>query len=684
MTPADLISQTRPDSLQDARAVLQQARSGNITYFPSPVDWREEVLYFLLPDRFSDGKEASRDLLTRQEIETLRNTENRPDWNWKNWADSGKRWQGGTIRGIQGRLEYLSGLGITSIWIGPVFHQRARLDTYHGYGIQDFLEIDPRFGTRRELADLVAAAHDRGIRVILDIIVNHSGDNWGYLPPQKLPNEAINQPSFRGWPDFYGNPFDPDTKDWDLAWRNEQGQGFTTDAGDLSGIHDGVWPGEFQTETVYTRAGMGSLGAGDIADRHAENKRTDFYALKDFALDVNDTLRYLVEVFQYWIAITDCDGFRLDTVKHMAVEETRNFCGAVREFADHLGKRNFFIVGEIAGGDFFQDFVLDHLGVLEKNLSAALDIGSARLHLHAIGKGLQRGTDYLEGFKEDAEDFGSHRFVGERHVSILDDHDHVMGSKIRFSSEIPDDSPVKDFQVTAPTALQLFTLGIPCIYYGTEQAFAGPAHSQLRFVVNEGWNDGGNHGDRYLREAIFGPKHPRAEHTHDLPTQLSQADTSLPGFGPFGTAGKHCFDPESPAYVRIAHLCEVRKKHMALKIGRQYARQVRLPHTGFEFPASGEIVAWSRILSTQEALVVVNANGREARGGDVVISAELWQPGMEFTVVANTAQAASAGTFGGSHPIGSKVTVRRISSQEPAFVEMRGIPRSEAVVLVAG
>ena len=69
-------------------------------------------------------------------------------------------------------------------------------------------------------------------------------------------------------------------------------------------------------------------------------------------------------------------------------------------------------------------------------------------------------------------------------------------------------------------AVQLFTLGIPCIYYGTEQAFAGPAHSQLRWLTGEGWG-GGDHADRYLREAMFGPDHPRAGHDQPLPHQVA-------------------------------------------------------------------------------------------------------------------------------------------------------------------
>ncbi|MDX1983429.1 MAG: alpha-amylase family glycosyl hydrolase, partial [Bryobacteraceae bacterium] len=486
------------------RELLDRARRDGLRYFPSPLDWRDEVLYFLLPDRFSDGRETERPLLSRDEIRALRTGTARPGWNWKDWADSGKRWQGGTINGIRGRLEYLKDLGVSAIWMGPVFKQRARLDSYHGYGIQDFLEVDPRFGTREDLQDLVKAAHARQIRIILDVIVNHSGDNWGYVPVGRPVDDVRNEPPFRPWPDHYGNPANSETAGWRLSWRDEQQAGFTINGNDVHQPHDGVWPRELRELDNYTRAGMGNLGAGAIEDPHAENKRTDFFSLKDFALDSGHTLAYLTECFKYWIAITDCDGFRIDTVKHMSLEDTRNFCGAIREFADTLGKRNFLLVGEIAGGDFFQDFVLDNLAILQRNLGAALDIGSARTSLNRVARGEAPGSEYFNLFRDSSQGFESHRQFGDRHVSILDDHDHVIGDKIRFSAFLPDTAPTKDFHTAAATAIQLFTLGIPCIYYGTEQAFAGPAQSQLQFVFGEGWNDGGNSGDRFLREAMFG------------------------------------------------------------------------------------------------------------------------------------------------------------------------------------
>jgi glycosidase len=509
------------------------------------------------------------------------------------------------------------------------------------------------------------------------------------VPPVATPRDALDEaPAYRSFPDFYGNPRNPDVSGWSVAWRDERQRGVSADGTRLTGPHDAVFPLEFRDVSWYARAGMGNLGAGDIADAHAEHKRTDFFSLKDIALDASGALAGLTDCYKYWIALSDCDGFRIDTVKHMALEETRNFCGAVGEFAATLGKRNFLLVGEIAGGDDLQDFVLDHLAVLRRNLSAALDIGSARLILQGVAKGLQPAADYFAEFRESSTGFESHRAFGNRHVSILDDHDHVVGSKVRFSSEIPDASPVKDHQVVLATALQLFTLGIPCIYYGSEQAFAGPAQHQLPFLLAQGWNDATDFGDRYLREAMFGPDHPRAHHDLDLRTQVTQEDAALPGFGAFGTAGRHCFDELSPAYVRIAALCRVRAAHPVLRGGRQYQRQLRLPHTGFAFQPGGELVAWSRILDAEEAVIVANSNGDRPSGGDVVIAAELSGPGAEYVVLVNTAEVAveagpAPGTYRGTHPAGSHVPVRgRSVPSEPAFSEIRDVQPAEVLVLL--
>ncbi len=139
MTFADnALNQNRPENIR-AHVLLPRRQQ----YFPSPADWRDEVLYFLLVDRFSDGQEATRPLLDRQNLAAARpQLPGGYSWRWDRWAESGAdRWQGGMLAGTQSKLSYLKKLGVTTIWLSPVFKQRGHLDTYHGYGIQDFLDV---------------------------------------------------------------------------------------------------------------------------------------------------------------------------------------------------------------------------------------------------------------------------------------------------------------------------------------------------------------------------------------------------------------------------------------------------------------------------------------------------------------------------------------------------------------
>ncbi|MFZ1803526.1 MAG: alpha-amylase family glycosyl hydrolase [Nitrospira sp.] len=646
-TPAaqDLLSRPIPQNLTDI------ALPRRVKFHSSPGDWRDEVLYFLLVDRFSDGREASRPLLDRTRRAAFRpHGHHRQPWRWDRWAESGAhRWQGGTLKGVESKLGYLHDLGITALWLSPVFKQRGHLNTFHGYGIQHFLDVDPRFGTRNDLVALVDAAHARGMRIILDIIFNHSGFNWVYPGGAK-------EPVYKPFPDRY--PFG--------SWLGRSGE----EIGNHVDDHEaGVWPAEMQAIDSYTRAGAGNLGGGSLDDPNAEHKRTDFFTLRDFSLSAPGVLDHLAACYRYWITLTDCDGFRIDTLKHVSYEEGRNFCGAIKEFSANLGKTNFLLVGEVAGGDFAQDRYLDVLG---RNLDAALDIGGMRMTLQNVAKGLAPPQTYFDGFDAGKAEMGSHRNIGQRHVSILDDHDHVFGHKIRFSSEAASEE-----QVVAGVALQLFTLGIPCIYYGTEQSFAGPEESERRFLP--GWK-GGDHADRYLREAMFGPEHPRASGLAGL-TATNGLDRTLPGFGPFGTAGAHCFDPHFHAYRRLAALAAIRQRFPVLRVGRQYLRPISLFDGPFLLRESGELVAWSRILSDEEALCIVNAHGTQIRGGDVMADADLNQPDMAFTVVANSMEAGAGTSAGIAHPVGSQLSIKR-RSDGTAFVEIRNLAPSAVIVAV--
>jgi len=442
----------------------------------SPQDWRDQVLYFLLPDRFSKGNEDQLPLFDGANPAQFQAP------NKGAWMEAGKRFQGGTLQGIASKLDYLAQLGATALWIGPVWRQRPDLETYHGYGIQNFLDVDPRFGSRQDLRDLVDAAHARGMYVLLDAIYNHSGNNWFYSvegQPQTMVDYRFEPPYL-----FHG-------------WRSGAGVSIAN----IAGENDGAWPRELQNIEWYTRAGR--IGRWDPEPwedpLHPDNefRRGDFFDLKDLNLNRDDVLSALIRVYQYWIALSDCDGFRIDTVKHVPWEVSRNFCGAIREYAETIGKENFLLLGEVTGG---AGMARNYLEIFGRNIDAVLDIGGPAVKLAGMVKGLAPGSDFFEQFRGH-DLLGSHRETGRYHVSILDDHDMVGRGKHRFAAH--SGIPNRDQQVAHAVGTQLTTLGIPCIYYGTEQALDGTEDRHDSTIEPRGDDGKIPFDDRYIREAMF-------------------------------------------------------------------------------------------------------------------------------------------------------------------------------------
>src|SRR5262249_30714702 len=144
------------------------------TFTPSPAAWEDQVLYFLLVDRFSDGKEKdghrdNEDRPVRTGATPLHRPEDRGRVDYDDWLRAGGDWQGGTLAGLKSKLGSLRQLGVTALWVSPVFRQVAFEPSYHGYGIQNFLDVDSHFGTRAEFREFVRSAHEQGIYVLLDI-----------------------------------------------------------------------------------------------------------------------------------------------------------------------------------------------------------------------------------------------------------------------------------------------------------------------------------------------------------------------------------------------------------------------------------------------------------------------------------------------------------------------------------
>jgi glycosidase len=413
---------------------------------PSPVDWRDQFVYFLLVDRFDNNAEG---IPAYDPASASRHSD----------PAQGRSFQGGNIKGITRRLDYIKDLGCTAVWLSPIFKNRQeKNDSYHGYGIQDFLEVDRRFGTTEDLQELVREAHARGMYVILDIIINHTGDNWAY--PGDYP--------YYFWREAPG-PFDFG------IWREaDPAPGFQED--------DAVWPLELQHEECYKRRGQ----IQNWGDPY-EAINGDFLTLKELDITRPDVLDSLIKAYKYWIAAADIDGFRVDTVKHMEDTAAALFCNGIREYARRIGKHNFFIFGEVVGDDrTLQRYIGRNCrfeGTNERfpSLDACLDFPLYFLLEETI-KGFISPIHLRERYERFKTQYADHGAAGRYFVTFVDNHDQMSRPYRRFMHNNPYPQ-----QAVLAIGYLLTSQGVPCIYYGTEQGF-----------------DGGGDNDRYVRECMFG------------------------------------------------------------------------------------------------------------------------------------------------------------------------------------
>ena len=435
------------------RALTEVDFTPSSIVFPSPEDWRDQVIYFLLVDRFNSSK-IKGEPFRKEPLAEQRDLEER------------KKWQGGNLEGVMEKLDYIQELGATAIWLSPILKNRAESSSYHGYAIQNFLEVDPRFGTLEDLRKLVTAAHEKKMYVILDIVVNHTGDNWYYREYEQ------SSPPYRNWPYEFGD------------WRKEKPEG------QLQWPEDAVWPQELQNEDWYRRQGE----VTDWTDR-TQYLNGDFYNLKELRTTDSAVRGALIDVYKWLIAKTDADGFRVDTVKHVETQFFAVFCSALREYALSIGKKNFFIFGEVAGEDTLMETYIgpntpSPSGEFFLGLDSVLDFPLFHV-LPDVIKGFKSPDELRERYTKLHGTLSSHGLASRYYVTFLDNHDQSQ----RFLCG----NPYTD-QVKQGIGYLFTSLGVPCIYYGTEQGFNGGDYRDETAKRIDGFSDA------FVRECMFGGK----------------------------------------------------------------------------------------------------------------------------------------------------------------------------------
>jgi glycosidase len=287
-------------------------------------------------------------------------------------------------------------------------------------------------------------------------------------------------------------------------------------------------------------------------------------------------------VYCFWIAYADVDGFRIDAAKHVGLDALRALCDVLREFSQSIGKERFLLAGEVSGGREHAWSVVDKTG-----LDAALGIEDIPGKLERMVTGQSDPADYFSLFRNWILDRPEgHRWYRNQVITLVDDHDQVR--KGTEKCRLCGDSRFHDLAFNA-IATQLTTMGIPCIYYGSEQGFDSGGRA--------------NTSDLVLRENMFGGR-----------------------FGGLGTEGRHFFDEDSELYRAISALTELRKKLLPLRRGRQVLHQITDDRTR-------SIVSWSRLFMDQEVLVALNTDVSQAVSACSTIAPTFRVEGDQFSLV---------------------------------------------------
>lgn len=494
----------------------------------------EEVVYFVLPDRFANGDKAN-DLGGYA-----------PNRLVSGFDPTAKGFfHGGDLAGLTDKLDYLEAMGITAIWFAPIFKNKPvqgppgdESAGYHGYWVTDFTRVDPHFGTNDEFKTFVDAAHRRGMKVYMDIITNHTadvirfqdGDETGYRYRSKadypystcgvVAGAAINS-GFLGdedsSPENFAKLTDPTYAYKPFVPRAERN------------IKVPAW---LNDPLYYHNRGNSSFTGED-------SRFGDFSGLDDLFTEHPRVRQGMIDIYGSWIDRFRIDGFRIDTARHVDPGFWQIFVPAMKARAAANNIPNFHIFGEVYKDVPDNGYIAQY--TRRDKLPAVLDFAFQAAMRDILGR--DRGTVVLaEMFDGDVlYEGGEDTALGL--PTFLGNHD--MG---RFTTLVKADRPgISQQELLDRTLLahaMLMTLrGSPVIYYGDEQGFVGDGNDQL------------------AREDMF-PSQTAVYNDNDL-------------VGTDATTAENNFDLSHPLFRLIAELSTLRKAHPALARGKQIVREYR-------------------------------------------------------------------------------------------------------------
>jgi glycosidase len=372
-----------------------------------------DAIYLIFPDRFSNGDPSNDNVAgMRQGLQ----------------RDSLVGRHGGDLQGVINHLDYLQDLGISTIWLNPELENDQKEASYHGYAVTDHYQVDKRFGSNELLKSLVQNCHQRGMKVVRDVVLNHiGGQHW--------------------WMD------DLPAKDWLNQWPTF-------------------------TRTTY-RAPTLVDPYGSEWDKKQFTDGWFDYSMPDLNQRNPHVANYLIQQAIWWIEYAGIDDLRIDTYTYSDQAFCSRWCKALRDEYPNLG-----MFGEIwEHGVSIQGFFADDQPLksahFDSNLPGVVDFQLC----FAIQEALTREQGWTEGAARIYYTLAKDRFYKNPNCNVvmLDNHDFT-----RFFTTIKEDLN----KYKSGVAFLLTTRGIPQIYYATEILGTGnewPSHGNIRKDFPGGW-----------------------------------------------------------------------------------------------------------------------------------------------------------------------------------------------------
>ena len=512
-------------------------------YTASPADWRDVNMYQLFTDRFADGDSAN-------------NTSSALNINRSSWYVGSRSFpqnrnfhHGGDWKGMKDNLDYLSNMGVKAIWMSGVQMNNQGKDAnytpYHMYHPTDFFRVDPVMGTFQDLKDLIDACHARGIYVILDVVVNHTADLNG----------------------LWGNNQQDDKQ----YWSNGNGT-------------FGWWDSRRHAEPFNDLQWFHNNGTINNWDSYPENVLGQFKGTDDLKTENTTVQGWMDQAFKNLIDATDCDGFRVDAIKHIEFNWIMAWADSMRQHAAFRGKNDFIIFGEY--------FSYDN-GALARYCKDPGSFNSALFFpMSQTIKSVFVDNGWAGQLTQQLNQKSQYGEGADRLVAFIDNHDVNRISLLNGG-----DSANDVWKLRPALSFLYLATPVPCLFYGTEHVFDQGGH----YNGSNRTTDNPDDGD-WQRECMFDR-----------------------GFQPGPAQGNKLAATSAPLYQHIKALNAARDAHKSLTRG------------SFTERWTDGAYAFSRVYDNEESLVAINLGD-----GSKAINVTVSKPdGTEFVNALNDADKAT-------------------------------------------